>query len=194
MKVLKYCAVAIVLLGLCIEVFAQQWTNRYLHKPLHGVDMIQPEAIQLTREQMRKLFVVSDSYAESIDVDRARSHNEEMREVACWASIMPCSDPHDLRTTPFTFLAKYPQLRSERDVTEWIVQEAVKRGSKIVTESKTNTDVVSSDILHGGIEGVYGASLPFVLIDSAGNKGVDNFFNPFTYDRPGNRSPVTDGR
>ena len=56
-----------------------------------------------------------------------------------------------------------------------------------MTESKTNTDVVSSAILHGGIEGVYGASLPFVLIDSAGNKGVDNFFNPFTYDRPGNR-------
>ena len=188
MKVLRCWAVAIVLLGLCVvEVFAQQWTNRYLQKPLHGVDMIPPEAIQLTREQMRNLFVVSDSYAESIDVDRARSHNEEMREVACWASIMPCSDPHDLRTTPFTFLAKYPQLRSERDVTEWIVQEAVKRGSKIVTESKTNTDVASGDILHGGIEGVHGSSLPFVLIDSAGNKGVDNFFNPFTYDRPGNR-------
>ena len=194
MKVLKCCAVAIVLLGLCVvEVFAQQWTSRYLHKPLHGVDMIPLEAIQLTREQMRKLFVVSDSYAVSVGVDdgidRLMDHNEEMREVACWASIMPCSDPHDLRTTPFTFLAKYPLLRSERDVTEWIVQEAVKRGSKIVTESKTNTDVVGTDndILHGGIEGVYGASLPFVLIDSAGNKGVDNFFNPFTYDRPGNR-------
>ena len=189
---LKCCAVAIVLLGLCVvEVFAQQWTNRYLQKPLHGVDMIPPEAIQLTREQMRQLFVVSDSYAEGsgMGVDGSKSHNEEMREVACWASILPCSDPHDLRTTPFTFLAKYPQLRSERDVTEWIVQEAVTRGSKIVTESKTNTNVVGTDndILHGGIEGIYGSSLPFVLIDSAGNKGVDNFFNPFTYDRPGNR-------
>ena len=73
-------------------------------------------------------------------------------------------------------------------MTEWIVREAMRRGSRIVTESKTNTNAVGdNDILHGGIEGVYGASLPFVLIDSAGNKGVDNFFNPFTYDRPGNR-------
>ena len=93
---------------------------------------------------------------------------------------MSCSDPNDLRTVPFTFLAKYPLLRYERDVTEWIVREAMRRGSRIVTESKTNTN------LESGIEGVYGASLPFVLIDSAGNKGVDNFFNPFTYDRPGN--------
>ena len=185
MKVLRCWAVAILWIGLCAEAFAQHTT--ILQRPLHGVDVIPPEAIQLTREQMRNLFVVSDSYAEGIDVDRAKGHNESIRWSACSASVMPCSDPHDLRTTPFTFLAKYPLLKYERDVTEWIVQEAVKRGSKIVTESKTNTDVVSSDILHGGIEGVYGASLPFVLIDSAGNKGVDNFFNPFTYDRPGNR-------
>ena len=182
MKVLKVCFVAILWLGLCAEVFAQHVLVR--HGPLHGVDMIQPEAIQLTREQMRNLFVVSDSYAEgsSVGVDRLKLHNKDMRRAACSASVMPCSDPNDLRTTPFTFLAKYPLLTSERDVTEWIVQEAVKRGSKIVTESKSNFRAIES-----GIEGVYGSSVPFVLIDSAGNKGVDNFFNPFTYDRPGNR-------
>ena len=187
MKVLKVCFVAVLWLGLCVEVFAQHETVR--HGPLHGVDMIPPEAIQLTREQMRNLFVVSDSYAEGsgMGVDRSKLHNKSMRRAACSASVMSCSDPNDLRTVPFTFLAKYPLLRYERDVTEWIVREAMRKGSKIVTESKTNTDVASGDILHGGIEGVYGSSLPFVLIDSAGNKGVDNFFNPFTYDRPGNR-------
>ena len=181
MKVLKCCVVALLWLGLCAEVFAQQSAN--LHKPLHGVDMIPPEAIQLTREQMRKLFVVSDSYAVGTraSVDRLRDHNEEMREVACLASVMPCSDPHNLRTTPFTFLAKYPLLRSERDVTEWIVQEAVKRGSKIVTESKTNVPG------GGSIEDVYGSSLPFVLISGTGNDGIDNFFTPFAYDRHSNR-------
>ena len=187
MKVLKCWAVAVLWLGLCAEVFAQQSAN--LHKPLHGVDMIPPEAIQLTREQMRNLFVVSDSYAEGsgVGVDGSKWHNKIVRWSACSASVMSCSDSDDLRTVPFTFLAKYPLLRYERDVTEWIVREAMRRGSKIVTESKTNTDVASGDILHGGIEGVHGSSLPFVLIDSAGNKGVDNFFNPFTYDRPGNR-------
>ena len=181
MKVLKCWAVALLWLGLCAEVFAQESAN--LHKPLHGVDMIPPEAIQLTREQMRKLFVVSDSYAVGTraSVDRLRDHNEEMREVACLASVMPCSDPHNLRTTPFTFLAKYPLLRYERDVTEWIVREAVRRGSKIVTESKTNVPG------GGSIEDVYSSSLPFVLISGTGNDGVDNFFNPFTYDRLGNR-------
>ena len=188
MKVLKVCFVAVLWLGLCAEVFAQHTIVQ--HGPLHGVDVIQPDAIQLTREQMRNLFVVSDSYVEgSMSVDRSRSHNEIVRWSACLASVMSCSDPNDLRTVPFTFLAKYPLLRYERDVTEWIVREAMRRGSKIVTESKTNTSVTSTDndILHGGIEGVYGSSLPFVLIDSAGNKGVDNFFNPFTYDRLGNR-------
>ena len=186
MKVLKCWTVAILWLGLCAEVFAQ---HGGAHGPLYGVDMIQPDAIQLTREQMRALFVVSDSYTEGsgMGVDESKLHNKGMRWAACSASVMSCSDPNDLSTVPFTFLAKYPLLRSERDVTEWIVREAMRRGSRIVTESKTNTDVVSSDILHGGIEGVYGASLPFVLIDSAGNKGVDNFFNPFTYDRSGNR-------
>ena len=145
--------------------------------------MIPPEAIQLTREQMRKLFIVSDSYAvgTSASIDRLRDHNEEMREVACWASIMPCSDPHDLRTTPFTFLAKYPLPKYQKDVTEWIVREAMKRGSKIVTESQ------SSIPPNGGMEDVYGLSLPFVLISSAGNDGIDNFFNPFTYDRRNGR-------
>ena len=181
MNVLKCWAVAVLWLGLCVEVFAQQSAN--LHKPLHGVDMIPPEAIQLTREQMRNLFVVSDSYAvgTGLSIDRLRDHNEYMREVACWASIMPCSDPHDLRTTPFTFLAKYPLLRSERDVTEWIVREAVRMGSKIVTESRGNVPA------GGSIEDIYGLSLPFVLISSAGNDGVDNFFTPFAYDRHSNR-------
>ena len=184
MKVLKCCAVAVFWLGLCVEVFAQ--SN---YKKLYGIDAIQPGEIQLTREQMRNLFVVSDSYTEGsgVGVDRSKWHNEAMRDTACLTSVMPCDDHNNLRTTPFTFLAKYPLLRYEKDVTEWIVREAMRMGSKIVTESKTNTDVVSSDILHGGIEGVYGSSLPFVLIDSAGNNGVDNFFNPFTYDRLGNR-------
>ena len=180
MKVLRCWAVAVLWLGLCAEAFAQHVLVR--HGPLHGVDVIPPEAIQLTREQMRNLFVVSDSYTEgAVSVDRSRSHNKGIRRAACLASVMSCSDPNDLSTVPFTFLAKYPQFRYERDVTEWIVNEAMRKGSKIVTESKTNTN------LESGIEGVYGSSLPFVLIDSAGNKGVDNFFNPFTYDRPGNR-------
>ena len=37
------------------------------------------------------------------------------------------------------------------------------------------------------MEDVYGLSLPFVLISSAGNDGIDNFFNPFTYDRRNGR-------
>ena len=182
MKVLKVCFVAVLWLGLCAEVFAQHETVR--HGPLHGVDMIPPEAIQLTREQMRNLFVVSDSYAEGggMGVDRLKLHNKSMRRAACSASVMSCSDSDDLRTVPFTFLAKYPLLRSERDVTEWIVREAMRRGSKIVTESKSNTNAVTA-----GIEGIYGSSLPFVLISVTGNDGVDNFFNPFTYDRLGNR-------
>ena len=189
MSVLKCCAVAILWLGLCVEVFAQH-ADVYRHTPLYGVDAIQPNAIQLTREQMRDLFIVSDSVSEvsGISVDRLKSHNKGMRLAACSASVMPCSDPDDLRTVPFTFLAKYPLFRHERDLTEWIVREAMKRGSKIVTESKSNTDILDS-----GIEGVYGSSLPFVLIDSAGNKGVDNFFNPFTYDRHGDRF-TRDGR
>ena len=181
MKVLRCWAVAVLWLSLCAEAFAQHYG--VADNSLHGVDMVQPDAIQLTREQMRNLFVVSDSYAEGsgVGVDRSKSHNKRMRLAACSASVMLCNDSDDLRTVPFTFLAKYPLLRSERDVTEWIVREAMRRGSKIVTESKTNTNPES------GIEGVHGSSLPFVLIDSAGNKGVDNFFNPFTYDRPGNR-------
>ena len=175
MSVLKCCAVAVFWLGLGVDVFA--W-----YKPLYGVDMIQPDAIQITREQMRRLFIVSDSYADGIDVDHAKWHNEVLREVACLASVMYCGDHNDLRNTPFTFLAKYPLLRYERDVTEWIVSEARRRGSKIVTESKSNTNAVTA-----GIEGIYGSSLPFVLISVTGNDGVDNFFNPFTYDRHGDR-------
>ena len=187
MKVLKCCAVAVFWLGLCAEVFAQYVYDE--HRPLYGVDAIQPDEIQLTREQMRDLFIVSDAYSEgtSASIDRLRRHNENMRWTACSASIMPCDDHNDLRTTPFTFLAKYPLLRHEKDVTEWIVREAVKRGSKIVTESQSNIPVGDS------IEGVYGSSVPFVLVSGTGNDGVDNFFTPFTYDRVGNRF-TRDGR
>ena len=154
-----------------------------MHGPLYGVDTIPPEAIQLTREQMRDLFAVSDSYTEGVPVgiDRLKSHNENMREIACLASIMHCGDHNDLKTTPFTFLARYPLLPSNEQVTEWIVREAMRRGSKIVTESQNN---IPPD---GGMEDVYGTSLPFVLVSGTGNDGVDNFFTPFTYDRHSGR-------
>ena len=164
MKVLKCCAVAVFWLGLCVEVFAQYYDE---HKPLYGVDAIQPGEIQLTREQMRKLFIVSDAYSKSsgVSVDRLKWHNEIIRDTACLTSVMPCDDHNDLRTTPFTFLAKYPLPRYEKDVTEWIMREAVKRGSKIVTESQSNIPVDDS------IEGIYGSSVPFVLVTDGASCG-----------------------
>ena len=112
MSVLKCCAVAILWLGLCVEVFAQH--EGAAHGPLYGVDMIQPGAIELTREQMRDLFVVSDAYSESVaaSIDRLKGHNEAVRISACLASVMRCGNHNDLKTTPFTFLARYPLLPS----------------------------------------------------------------------------------
>ena len=110
MRVLKCCAIAILWLGLCVEVFAQHGSGT-AHGPLYGVDMIPPEAIQLTREQMRNLFVVSDAYSEGVTVslDRLKEHNEGMREIGLLGHLScVVVTTNNLSTTPFTFLARYP--------------------------------------------------------------------------------------
>ena len=132
-----------------------------------GIDTIPDSAVVLSREEMRKILAVTDTYTKG--VDGVRAHNFIVRRAACDASIIPCIDYNDIRTTPFTFLSRFPLFDTLREMREWVVQQARRAGVKIVTQSKAPVD-------REGIIGYHGTSLPFVVIDSAGNVLNDNFF------------------
>ena len=99
-----------------------------------GIDTIPDSAIVLSREEMRRILAVTDTYAKGID--NIPAHNYTVRKAACDASIIPCVDYNDIRTTPFTFLSRFPLFDTLREVREWVVQQARRAGVKIVTQSK----------------------------------------------------------
>ncbi len=131
--------------------------------------------IKLTNREMQKRFVVLDPGATD-------DHGDAVRKAACKAYVTGCEDSTDFSgkligrdgktlvdrtdgTTPFSSFEN----RTIAGFTEykWYLQEFEKLGSvKIVTES------VGPDG-GGTFAEQYGASLPFLNINGAGNKGQE---------------------
>ena len=158
-------AVGILLFVLCVgQAFGQEQERGQFTVP--GIESIPLDAIQLSNEQMRNLFIVTDAFSVGIDVDILKSHNKLVQESACNGYIIRC-DYTDPLTTPFTFLAKYPLPKNYETLMEWLLGEIRKRGGKIVTNS-------------GGGGGKFPGSIdmqPFIVVNSAGNVRDDNFFH-----------------
>ena len=164
------CMVVVLVLSLCIEAFGQE--QKRGPSALPGIDTIPLDAIQLSNEQMKNLFFVSD-LAGGVDIDVALWHNEAVKAAACGGYITQCDYTNPL-TSPFTFLAKYP-LPSYDTMMKWVLNEIRKRGGKIVTGSQGH-----GGFFHGGI-----GTQSFIAVSGAGNVRDDNFFYfaDMVYDR-----------
>ena len=153
---------------------------------LTGIDTIPDDALVLSRDQTRDIFVVSDVLDASIGIDVILGHNQVVRRSACLAFVTGCIDQDDIATTPFTFLAPNPPVSGGAAGTrDWLVRKLRSMGGvKIVTQSQTVSPFNS-------VLATYGASLPWVMIEGTGNEGFDNFFQSVhngnaRYDRSGN--------
>ena len=175
---------AAVFFCLVSAVFAAEPERPYL---LTGIDTIPKDAIVLSRSQTRDILAVSDVVDAGFGIGFVLGHNWTVRNAACLAFITGCIDSDDFATTPFTFLGPNPPLGGGGSVqkTEWLMRELRRMGGvKIVTQSRS----VDS---HGSVIATYGDSLPWVMIEAAGNERVDNFFQNkhrgnTLYDRSGN--------
>ena len=149
-------------------VFAAEPERPYL---LTGIDTIPKDAIVLSRDQTRAIFAVTDVFSDSHELDVILGHNWGVRRAACFAFITGCIDSDDIATTPFTFLAPNPLVSGgAAGATDWLMRELRRMGEvKIVTQSKSVSPFSSVIATHG-------ASLPWVMIEGAGNEGFDNFF------------------
>ena len=138
---------------------------------LPGIDTIPHRAIRLSPAEVRQFFLVTDIFE--------GGHARGVRNSACLSYItsVDCSEPLNPRTTPFSFLARGKYGGTIAESAADSVREIVRRGWTLVTKSDANAV--------GGILDQFGADLPFVLIDSAGNDATDNFFESdgLRYDR-----------
>ena len=127
---------------------------------LTGIDTIPKDAIVLSRDQTRSIFVVSDVLDASSGIDVILGHNWAVRGAACFAFITGCIDQDDIATTPFTFLAPNPPMSGGTAVLrDWLVRKLRSMGEvKIVTQSQSVNPFFS-------ILATYGASLPWVMIE-----------------------------
>ena len=177
----KVCIVAAMVLSLGVEAFGQERGQ----SALPGIDTLPMEAVQLSRERMKNLFIVTDAYDERmIDFDNnvdsiyvLLQHNKVVQEAACNGYITKC-DYTDSLTTPFTFLAKYPLPKDYDILIRWLFSEIVGRGGKIVTSSQ----------IHGGpFPGIFPRfnRQPFINVNGTDNGRDDNFFHfaDAVYDR-----------
>ena len=185
MRILSIAAMVLCFLVCVGEVFAQQPHEAVPHGPLPGIDTIPKEAVLLSDKQMQNLFMVSDAHGQDTlngyTVPVLKRHGELVRQSACMAYIVDCGDWNNFLTTPFTFLGKYdPMLPTREAVTAWVLQKTKEKGGKILTESIAFTET--------GVIEIHGASLPFVVVKSAGNDSNDSYFanNGVYYDRPRN--------
>ena len=152
------------------------WHDYHDSLLLTGIETIPDDAIVLSKAQTRRMFVVSDVlYSSTVSEEGARGHNAGVREAACLAFILPCDDYNDILTTPFTFLGRVNE-DSPSVATSRLLREIAGVGNvKIVTAS-------------GGVGGqmmeFHAASMPWLMINGAGNTGFDNFFaDLYRYDR-----------
>ena len=169
------CMVVVLVLSLCIEAFGQERGR----SALPGIDTIPLDAIQLSNEQMKNLFIVSDAGGHLVnpDINISLWHNEAVKAAACDGYITECDYTNPL-TTPFTFLAKYTPPADLHALQRWLLREINKRGGKIVTDS-TGGGGFFPGVLTGQ---------PFIVVNSADNDRYDNFFFSvdIVYDRKRN--------
>ena len=168
----KACMVAVMVLALCIEEFDQERGR----SALPGIDTIPLGAIQLSNEQMKNLFIVSDAAGHLVnpDINVSLQHNEGVKAAACNGYVIRCDYTNPL-TTPFTFLAKYTPPADLHALQRWLLREINKRGGKIVTDSTGG----------GGFFPRVLTGQPFIVVNSADNDRYDNFFffAEMVYDR-----------
>ena len=170
----KVCMVVAMALSLCVEAFGQERGS----DALWGIDTIPLDAIHLSNEQMKDLFIVTDAYSRydlnGYSIEFLKGHHATIQRSACAGYIISC-DHTDPSTLPFSFFAKYPLPQGSDEVIKWLLQKIEETGGKIVTTS-------------GGPIGRhnYGyRTAPFVFINPAGNERHDNFFQigDAVYDR-----------
>ena len=158
------------------QVFAFQ-----AQEPVDGIDTIPPSAVVMSKEQMQETFVPVDLHDELIidihGIKSVRDHSETIREVACWAHVTLCKDYNNPLTVPFTFLGDNdPPLPYkgifDYSVLAWLMREIRRIGDvKIITRSVSCCMGDSTSPVE-----FYGASLPFLAIESTGNDAEDSFF------------------
>ena len=153
----KTCMTVVMVLSLCIEAFGQEQKRGLSALP--GIDTIPLDAIQLSNEQMKNLFIVSDAVGVLVntDINRSLQHNEGVKAAACDGYVIRCDYTNPL-TTPFTFLTKHTLPTDFHALQRWLLDEINKRGGKIVTDS-TGGGGFFPGVLTGQ---------PFIVVNSAG--------------------------
>ena len=156
-----YIAAALLWLVSCVHALAQErgeWA-------LPGIDTIPLNAVQLTNEQVREWFMVTDVHnSGSSTIGRARAHAESMRRAACKAYIIACN-PDTPVTAPFSFVTNAYEQTLDGLYSD-VMSDAARQGMKIVTRSHGP----------GYLHGFHDAQTPFVLVQSNAVKGGSNFF------------------
>ena len=161
-------AVVILLFVLCVGQALGQERGK---SALPGIDTLPMDAIWLSNERMKNLFIVTDAFNEGvldyddIDINRLLQHNRSVQKAACDGYITQCDYTIPL-TTPFTFLAKYPLPKNQEVLMEWLLHEINRIRGKIVTSSSG----------HGGPFPASITTQPFINVNGADNVRDDNFF------------------
>ena len=131
-----------------------------------GIERIPLSAIRMTNQQLARQFAVTE-------YDTTNSlHAREVRAVACHSYITGCKNPNDLSTTPFSFYSiSIGGLVGD--------EETVALLAKIPSTVK----IISLSIapMGRGPINTRGASLPFVVVQGAGNDSNENFFHSGVY-------------
>lgn len=126
-----------------------------------GIDRIPLRAIRATQAEVARMYAIAE-YGPPNDL-----HANQVRTVACRSYIVhgDCDDPRD--AMPFTLHG-----------TEEVGDAAQTRDLRRAIGFATKLVSVSIKPLGNDIVGLEGASLPFAVVQSAGNDGRETFFSP----------------
>lgn len=134
-----------------------------------GLERIPLSAIKLTNQEVAEQFTVVEGFDDS--------HAVAVRSIACHSYITGCDDPHDLSTTPYSFFAIGRDNETKERKLRQFLNDPAFSAVKLVSYS---TIPLSHGIVDGAGAGAgYDiATLPFVVIQGAGNEGTENFLPP----------------
>ncbi len=139
-----------------------------------GLERIPLSAIKLTNQEVAKRVTIAESN------EMSHSHPQAVMDIFCHSYITGCDDPEDLSTTPYSFFAiGRDNETKERRLRQFLNDPAFSQ-VKLVSYSAYP---ISHGIVDGAGEGAgYDiATLPFVVLQSTGNDGTENFYNVTNY-------------